>query len=285
MRKAPALKGSPHPFHPWLLAPALAMLALLFVGPIAAFLWSAFASGAADARPLARALEVLRSAAALTALVDTTLIAGAVTLLTLLVGYPLAYALTRAKGLAFVALISAVTLPHFTSVIVRTYAWMVVLGRHGIVNEALTGAGLAAHPLDLLYNRIGVVIGMTYVLLPYMVLTLYAAMRALDPGLMRAARGMGAGALQAFARVFLPLTAPGVAAGALIVFILGLGFFVTPALMGGPHDTVTAMMIERQIELEPDWPAAAALSLSLLAPTLLLYGLYVRFADPQRMLG
>lgn len=268
-----------------LIAPAMALLTLLFIGPIVAFLWITFATGQGGPNALAEALAVARSASTFAALRDTTLIAAQVTLFVLVLGYPIAFALSRAKGLAFVALISAVTLPHFTSVIVRTYAWMVILGRNGLINQLLLKAGLIHQPLDLLYNRAGVLIGMTYVLLPYMVLTLFAAMRGIDPGLMRAARSMGAGSVAAFRRVFLPLTAPGVAAGCLIVFILGLGFFVTPALMGGPHDTGIAMMIGRELELSPNWPAAATLSLLLLGPTLLLYGLYCRFADPQRMMG
>lgn len=253
--------------------PAVALLALLFVGPIAVFLGLTLLTDGSG-----RAAGVLAASETWAALGDTTLIAASTTATTLALGYPLAYALTRTRGLVFGALIAAVVLPHFTSVIVRTYAWMVLLGRSGVVNDALRGAHLIAEPLPLLYGRTGVLIGMTYVLLPYMVLTLYAALRGIDARLLSAARGMGASGRQAFLRVLLPLSAPGAAAGCLTVFILALGFFVTPALMGGRKDMTVAMLIGRQIELTPDWGAAAALALTLLGPTLLLFAANQRFA-------
>lgn len=267
-----------------LLAPALAMLALIFVGPIVGFLWTVFAEAGAAAA-WRDAVDLLGSATMRGILLDTNLIALVVTVLVLVIGYPIAYGLTRAKGIAFAVLLSAIVLPYFTSVIVRTYSWMVLLGRNGLLNQLLVGSGLIERPLDLLYNRLGIVIGMTYVLLPYMVLTLFAAMRGIDPSLVRAARGMGAGAVATFRRVFLPLTWHGVVAGCLMVFILSLGFFVTPALMGGPDDLMIAMAIEREIELTLNWSAAAVMSLTLLATTLVLFFVYSRFAALDRMLG
>ena len=144
------------------------------------------------------------------------------------------------------------------------------------------GTGLIGEPLELLYNRLSVIIGMTYVLLPYMVLTLYAAMKAVDPSLLRAAEGMGASPVMVFLRVFLPLTRHGVMAGSLIVFILAIGFFVTPALMGGPGDVMIAMLIEREVELTQNWPVAAMMTIVLLAVTLALYALYGRFAEQAK---
>ena len=267
-----------------LLAPALAMLALIFVGPIAGFLWAVFAEAGAAAA-WRDAVDLLGSTTMRGILLDTNVIALVVTVLVLVIGYPIAYGLTRAKGIAFAVLLSAIVLPYFTSVIVRTYSWMVLLGRNGLLNQLLVGSGLIERPLDLLYNRLGIVIGMTYVLLPYMVLTLFAAMRGIDPSLVRAAQGMGAGAVATFRRVFLPLTWHGVVAGCLMVFILSLGFFVTPALMGGPDDLMIAMAIEREIELTLNWSAAAVMSLTLLATTLVLFFVYSRFAALDRMLG
>lgn len=268
-----------------LLAPALFMLICVFVGPIGYFLWDVLVADGSLAEAWVLAAEVLSSRAVIRAMTLTNLIALIVTLAVVVIGYPIAYALTRARGLAFVLLLAAVVLPYFTSAIVRTYSFMVILGRNGLVNQALVGLGLVPGPLDLLYNRLSVTIGMTYVLLPYMVLTLYATMRSLDPGLMRAARGMGASGLQAFRRVFLPLTMPGVIAGCLMVFILALGFFITPALMGAPGDATIAMFIEREIETTQNWAVAAVLSLALLVMTLLLYALYARFADLRKVLG
>jgi ABC-type spermidine/putrescine transport system permease subunit I len=157
---------------------------------------------------------------------------------------------------------------------------MVILGRNGLINQLLLGSGLVSEPVNLLYNRTGVVIGMTYVLLPYMVLTLFAAMKAVDHRLLQAAEGMGARPLTVFAKVFLPLTLHGITAGSLIVYILALGFFITPALMGGPGDVMMAMLIEREIELSHNWPVAALMTIVLLAITLALYALYSRYADP-----
>lgn len=201
------------------------------------------------------------------------------TLLVLVIGYPLSYALSRAKGLAFSLILVCIVIPYFTSVIVRTYAWMVILGRNGIINQFLLGLGIVDEPLQLMYNRLGVVIGMTYVLLPYMVLTLYAAMSAVDHRLLQAAEGMGAKPLTVFTKVFLPLTLHGVVAGSLIVFILAIGFFITPALMGGPGDVMMATLIEREIEISQNWPVAALMTIVLLTITLVLYAIYGRFAD------
>jgi len=159
------------------------------------------------------------------------------------------------------------------------------LGEHGLVNDVLAAAGLINAPLPLMYNRLGVLIGMSYVLLPYMVLTLYAAMRSIDPNLLRAAAGLGASGFYTFRRVYFPLSLPGVLSGALIVYILSIGFFITPALMGGQHDIMIAMLIDRELEVAVDWPAAALMSLSLLVVTLGLYAAYYRVTDVRRLIG
>jgi len=147
------------------------------------------------------------------------------------------------------------------------------------------GTGLINTPLPLMYNRLGVLIGMSYVLLPYMVLTLYAAMRAIDPSLLRAATGLGASGFYTFRRVYFPLSLHGVLSGALIVYILSIGFFITPALMGGQHDIMIAMLIDRALEVAVDWPSAALMSLTLLLLTLALYAVYYRVTDIRRLIG
>ncbi len=264
----------------WLLiAPALALLLVLFISPIGWFIAESLAELGSWAEIREEAVAVLGSSAILGTIANTNVIGLAVTLLVLLIGYPMSYALSQARGLAFSLILICIVIPYFTSVIVRTYAWMVILGRNGLINQVLLGTGLADAPVDLLYNRTGVIIGMTYVLLPYMVLTLFAAMKAVDPRLLQAAEGMGATPFGVFARVFLPLTLHGVAAGSLIVFILAIGFFITPALMGGTGDVMMAMLIEREIELSQNWPVAALMTLVLLAVTLTLYAIYARFAD------
>lgn len=268
-----------------LLAPAFAMLVLLFAAPIAWFLTSVLMDLGSLSAIVSEAIDAFSSRAVRAALTNTYLIGIVVTVLVLLLGYPVAFALTRAGGLGFTLIICAIMLPYFTSVIVRTYSWMVLLGQNGLINQLLLRSGLTTEPLALMYNRTGIIIAMTYVLLPYMVLTLYAAMKGIDPSLMRAARGMGASGFQVFRRVFLPLSMHGVVAGSLMVFILAIGFFITPALMGGPGDVMIAMLIEREVEISLNWPMAGLMSLLLLAVTLTLYGLYQRFADLQRMFG
>ncbi len=268
----------------WLLLPALAMLALGFALPLASFFVRVFVVDN-EARTMAGAFAgVLGSPVMLHAMAITNGIALVVTLAVLAIGYPVAYFLTIDRGWRFTLVIFCIVVPYFTSVIVRTYSWMVLLGRSGVINRALLSTGLIEQPLPLLYNKPAIVLGMSYVLLPYMVLTLYAAMRAIDPSLMRAAASLGASRRYAFAHVFWPLSLHGVLAACLIVFILALGFFITPALMGGPSDVMIAMLIERAAEVTLDWRLAAILSLVLLGATLLLYALYFRFADARRLL-
>jgi putative spermidine/putrescine transport system permease protein len=206
-----------------------------------------------------------------------------VTLICLALGYPLAYLLATLRPRIARLLMIVVVLPFFTSIIVRTYAWMVLLGRNGIVNQYLTWIGLTQTPLPLLYNQGGVLIGMTYVLLPYMVLTVYSVMRGIDPGLIRAAHSLGASRWQAFRRVFLPLSLPGIAGGTLLVFILSLGFFITPALMGGPSDVMIAMLIEREVEFTLNWSFASALAVILLVLTLIGFVGYNRIVRLDRV--
>lgn len=266
----------------WLMiAPALILLFGVFLLPIGWFLVGSLAELGTLEAIWEEAQDVLFSGTITRVLLNTNGIGAVVTLLVLVIGYPVSYALSRAKGLAFTAILLCIVLPYFTSTIVRTYAWMVLLGRTGLINQILLGLGFIDEPLELMYNRAGVIIGMTYVLLPYMVLTLYAAMKAVDQRLLQAAEGMGASPATVFLKVFMPLTLHGVIAGVLITFILAIGFFVTPALMGGPGDIMIAMLIEHEVELTQNWPAAAMMTIVLLAVTMILYAVYSRFADKE----
>jgi putative spermidine/putrescine transport system permease protein len=219
----------------------------------------------------------------LTVIWRTFQISALVTLLCLALGYPLAYLLATLRPRVARLLMIVVILPFFTSIIVRTYAWMVLLGRNGVVNQYLTWLGLTEAPLPLLYNKGGVLIGMTYVLLPYMVLTVYSVMRGIDPAFIRAAHSLGASHWQAFRKVFLPLSLPGIAGGTLLVFILSLGFFITPALMGGPADVMIAMLIEREVEFTLNWSFASALAVILLVLTLIGFVGYNRIVQLERV--
>ncbi len=209
--------------------------------------------------------------------------AAVVTVIALLLGYPLAYVLATARPRLARVLVVIVVLPFLTSIIVRTYAWMVLLGSNGVVNQYLLALGVIRAPLRLLYNQAGVIVGMTYVLLPFMVLTLASVMRGIDPSLVRAAHSLGASRWQAFRRVFLPLSAPGIAGGTLLVFILSLGFFITPALMGGPSDVMIAMLIEREVEFTLNWSFASTLAVVLLALTLIGFAVYYRLMRLERL--
>ena len=194
-----------------------------------------------------------------------------VTVGALLLGYPVALAMSRASRVVGSVMLVIVLLPFWTSVLVRSYAWMVLLGRRGVINEGLTSLGLIDGPLKLLNTPLATNIAMVHILLPYMVLPIANALRQIDPALPRAASGLGASRAGVFRQVILPLSAPGVASGVLLVFVLALGFYITPALVGGPRDIMLSMLIAQQVELL-NWEYASCLAAVLLAVTLLLLG-------------
>jgi ABC-type spermidine/putrescine transport system permease subunit I len=207
---------------------------------------------------------------------STTLTTAAVvTIGTMVLGYPVALAMVRARPAVTNIILAVVLLPFWTSVLVRSYAWMVLLGRHGLINEALTAAGVIDTPLRLLNTALATHIAMIHILLPYAILPLASVLRQIDGALLRAAAGLGANPWRVFRQVVLPLSLPGVAAGMLLVFVLSLGFYITPALVGGPRDTMLSMLIAQQVDLL-NWPYAAALSATLLAVALALIGLTLR---------
>jgi ABC-type spermidine/putrescine transport system permease subunit I len=212
-------------------------------------------------------------------------VAAIVTLLTLILGYPMASLLLCAQEKWQKILMICVILPFWTSVLVRTYAWMVLLGRRGLVNAVLIQLGIIDEPVQLLFNTTGTIIGMTHIMLPYMIFPLYSVMRNIDPQLTAAAYTLGARPWQAFLRVFFPLSLPGVFGGGLLVFIISLGFFITPALMGGQKDLMVAVMIERRVMELLQWGLSAALSFVLLAATLLLVVMVRRFMKVETLFG
>jgi len=266
--------------HVLMLLPAVLVLAVLFAYPLLGIVnRSVYKAG----YTLDMYRQIFRVPVYLQVILATFKVSALVTIVCLALGYPLAYMLATRRPRTAQLLMIIVVLPFFTSIIVRTYAWMVLLGRNGIVNQYLMALGLSDKPLLLLYNQGGVVIGMSYVLLPYMVLTVYSVMRNIDPRLVRAAHSLGASRLQAFRRVFLPLSLPGIAGGTLLVFILSLGFFITPALMGGPGDMMIAMLIEREVEITLNWSFASALAVILLALTLVGFTGYNRIVRLDRV--
>jgi ABC-type spermidine/putrescine transport system permease subunit I len=173
-------------------------------------------------------------------------------------------------------LIFFVLVPFWTSLLVRTYGWTVILQDTGVINKTLQSLGLIDEPIHLIRTTPGVVIGMSQVLLPFMVLPLYANLRTIDPSLMRAAANLGARPVSAFRRVYLPLSLPGLAAGSLIVFIYALGFYITPALLGGPSETMLSQLVVQQVSQLLDFPYGAAMGGILLIVTLVIVGLLAR---------
>jgi ABC-type spermidine/putrescine transport system permease subunit I len=171
----------------------------------------------------------------------------------------------------------------WVAILARLYAWTVILGREGVINETLLSAGLLVDPLDLLFNRRAILIGMVHVMLPYMVLILYAAMRGIDRALLDAASSLGAGPWLTFRTVFVPLVAPGAFAASLLIFILTLGFFILPAVLGGGSDITLPIYVQTQIK-NGNWGVASAMSVVLLVTTLALFLVVVRLFDPSRVL-
>jgi len=208
---------------------------------------------------------------------NTFLVAGIVTVVTLLLAFPVAWFLAVAPRRWASLLFAVVILSMWTNLLTRTYAWMVLLQRTGIINKALLGMGLISDPLPLINNLIGVTIGMTYIMLPFMVLPLQGTMRSLDPSVLRAASLCGASRLQVFGRVFLPLVASGIGSGVLMVFVMSLGYYVTPALLGGTSNMMLAELIAQLVQSLLKWGLAGAAAVVLLTVSLGIYALQFRF--------
>ena len=213
----------------------------------------------------------------------TLWISGVVTLVCLLIGYPVAYYISQQKPAKAGLLLFLVLLPFWTSLLVRTVAWVVLLQREGILNNLLLSLGLIDAPIRMIFNRFAVYVAMVHVLLPFMVLPLYAVMEGISPTYARAASSLGAPPLTAFVRVYLPQTLPGVGAGCLMVFIQALGYYITPALVGGADDQMISYFIAFYASKTVNWGMAAALSLMLLAATLALYAVYDRMIGIDKM--
>ncbi len=253
-----------------LLLPALGFLAVFFAYPMIDILMRSFDSD--QGFTLEHYGRFFNRSIYLRVLLITFEIAGSVTVLALIIAYPLAFVLATASGRTAAILMAMVLIPFFTSILVRTYAWMVILGPEGLLNQMLGGLGI--DPVKLLYNRTSVLIGMTYTLLPYMVLTLYSVMRGIDFQLVRAAYSLGASDWNVFRRILLPHSMPGVVGGSLLVFILAVGYYITPRLMGGNRDQMMATIIDYQVDLLLNWNFASALAAILLIITLVGFGLY-----------
>jgi putative spermidine/putrescine transport system permease protein len=205
--------------------------------------------------------------------------AGIVTFLCLLLGFPVAYLLAQVRGAFLYPMLICVLVPFWTSLLVRTAAWVVLLQNNGVVNDTLLALRLINEPLELIYNRTGVYISMTHVLLPFLILPLYSVMRGISPTYLKAAASLGAHPVRAFFRIYIPLCSPGIAAGCLLVFTIALGFYVTPALVGGAADQMVSYFIAFYTNTSANWGLACALSVWLLAISCLLYTIYARLVN------
>ena len=203
-------------------------------------------------------------------LTNTFWIAFVSTVTCLVIGYPFAYLMTVVPGRVAGLLLIAVLLPFWSSLLVRTFAWQVILRDTGIINTFLIHLGLISEPMTLIRTTGGVILGMSHILLPFMVLPIYAVMRRIDPEYGRAAANLGAPPVSAFLRIVLPLSLPGVVAGSLLVFVLALGFYITPALLGGLRDQMISQVIVQQVQQRLDWGFGTAMSVLLMVITLVI---------------
>jgi putative spermidine/putrescine transport system permease protein len=212
-------------------------------------------------------------------------IAAAVTALCAAIGLPYAMLAATATGWLRMALLLAVLLPLWTSLLVRTAAWFILLQNEGLINRTLMGLWIIDSPIALIFNRTGVVIAMTHVLLPFMVLPIYSVIVGIPKNLMQAAGSLGAPPLRAFFHVLLPLSLPGLLSGSLLVFMVALGYYITPALLGGANDQMISSVIAFYAMGTANWGMAAALGIFLLTATMALYAVYSRLSDTPQMTG
>ena len=213
----------------------------------------------------------------------TLLISAVVTVTCLVLGYPVAYVIAAQPPGRAAVLLFLVLLPFWTSLLVRTVAWVVLLQKEGVLNSLFLSLGIVHEPLKMIFNRFAVYVAMVHVLLPFMVLPLYSVMRSIPPSYVRAAASLGARPFTAFRRVYVPQTLPGIGAGCLMVFIQALGYYITPALVGGADDQMISYFIAFYASKTVNWGMAAALSIMLLTTTLALYAVYNRMIGVERM--
>lgn len=250
-----------------LLVPLALLLAVGFVYPIAQLIKISFFSPDFSLESYRR---IVADPLYLLVLGRTFAVAFCVMVLCLVAAYPVAFAMARLQGRNAAIVAACVLIPLWTSVLIRSYAWIVLLQRNGIVNSVLLDAGLISVPLKLIYTEGAVILAMAHVLMPFMILPLYSTLRSIPKELSQAALNLGAGPVVTFLRITLPLSTPGIFAGCVMTFILAIGFYITPTLVGGPSSMMIATLIGQQTTVLLDWSFAAALSTLLLAVTMLL---------------
>ncbi|GLS38890.1 ABC transporter permease [Mesorhizobium tianshanense] len=262
--------------------PALILIILFFVVPVVALLL----------RSVTEPVPGLQNYATLfghgtyaRVFFNTFLVATVVTAVTVIVAFPVAWMLAIMPPALGSIVFGIIILSMWTNLLTRTYAWMVLLQRTGVINRTLMDIGLISEPLPLINNLTGVTIGMVYIMLPFMILPLVGTLCAIDPMTLRAAALCGASPFDAFRRILLPLSLPGIAAGGLMVFVMSLGYFVTPTLLGGTSNMMLAGMIAQMIQSLLNWGLGSAAAFILLLVTMALYALQLRLVGAKRMTG
>lgn len=266
-----------------LLAPALCVVCLLLVAPLLWLGWQSFRGP--DGFTLAHYGRFFTDTVYLSSFVQTFRIAFMVTIAALLLGYPIAYVASKSHGIWPPIMLGMVLLPFWTSVLVRAYAWLILLQRKGLVNTVLMESGVIDKPLILVNNEFGTVIATLHILLPFMVLPLYATMKKIPAELEMAGASLGGNGWLIFRAVFLPLSLPGVIAGSVLVFVLTLGFYITPELLGGGRTFLVSMLVSRNIELYNEWGAASSISVVLLVLVFAIFRLASLLIPFERIMG
>jgi putative spermidine/putrescine transport system permease protein len=265
-----------------LVLPLMAALLLLYLLPLANILWISVT----DPAPGLGNYQRLADSDAMQRVLWTTFrVAAWTTLCAVVLGYLVAYVMLHASPRHRVWITAFVLVPFWVSVLVRAFAWLTLLRSEGLVNGALAGLGLITEPLPLVRNEFGVLVGMVHYMVPYAVLPLYAGMKGIDPALGAASRSLGAGPLRTFARVFLPLSLPGIFAASLLVFVLSLGFLVSPAILGGGKVVMIAEYVRLQIFQTVRWGVGTMMASVLLLSVLALIAMLSRVVDVRRLFG
>jgi putative spermidine/putrescine transport system permease protein len=253
--------------------PALVLVLVFFVLPVLALLTRSFTEPVFG---LQNYIDLLGSSTYLKIFFNTFFVSALVTAISLTIGFPVAWALAIMPQRQANIVFAIILLSMWTNLLARTYAWMVLLQRTGVINKTLMGLGLIDQPLVMVNNLVGVTIGMTYIMLPFIIIPLYGVIRKIDPAILQAAALCGATRMQALFHVLLPLAAPGMISGALMVFVMSLGYFVTPSLLGGTANMMLAELIAQFVQSLVNWGMGGAAALVLLVVTLSLYAVQLR---------
>lgn len=264
-----------------LILPALAIMVVFYILPVLG-IWQI--SVTEPASGFGNFTKAAQSSAVQTSFILTFRVAAVTTLGCIVLGYIVAYAISNYAGRLTPLMLALVILPFWVSVLIRSFSWIVLLGRSGLVNDTLRDVGLIDSPLRLMHNEFGVLVAMIHVMLPFAILPMLTNMRGISDAYVKAARGLGASEWTAFAKVYFPQTLPGVMSGALLVFVLSLGFYITPALLGGGRVLMISEYITYQIQEFLNWGLGSALSVMLLIATALVLLVASRFVNLRNVL-